>query len=60
MSGHGRNTLAGDVGAVVQEVIQEPEPEVGHADLVGVREREREAHARMGQSFTMLPNSPPT
>ena len=41
--------LAGDAGLVVEQVVEEPEPEVGHADLVGVREAEREADPRRGQ-----------
>src|SRR5439155_5723690 len=46
--GH-EDALAGDVGPLVEHVVEQPETDVAHADFVRVRERERPFHPQLRQ-----------
>ena len=39
-----KNALAPDAGHLVHHAIEDPHTDVGHTDLIGVRETERNAH----------------
>src|SRR5439155_27014111 len=46
--GH-EDALAGDVGPLVEHVVEQPETDVAHADFVRVRERARPFHPQLRQ-----------